>query len=141
MALYADYGQDTEIPANELVYNLARPLELSNPEWIKPGQVTWEWWHNAEVYGVDFKSGYNEDTYKYYIDFASKHGIPYILMDEGWAKTTMNPFEPNPTINIHELIDYGKQRNVRIILWFTWLAVQDNFDTVFKTLHDWALPV
>lgn len=129
---------DEQLIANEMVFKLSRPNEIKNPKWIKPGQVTWEWWHNAYVYGVDFKSGYNQKTYEYYIDFASKNGIPYIIMDEGWAKTTMNPYEPNPTINLHELIAYGKQKNVKIILWFTWLAIEENFD-VFKTLHDWGI--
>ncbi|RYY30383.1 MAG: glycoside hydrolase family 97 protein [Sphingobacteriaceae bacterium] len=130
--------QDTQIPENEMVSKLSTPSKITNTDWIKPGQVTWEWWHDAAVYGVDFKSGYNQETYKYYIDFASKMGIPYILMDEGWAKTTMNPFDPNPTINLHELIAYGKKKNVKIILWFTWLAVENNFN-VFKTLHDWGI--
>ncbi|RYY30458.1 MAG: glycoside hydrolase family 97 protein [Sphingobacteriaceae bacterium] len=129
---------DTQIPENEMVTKLSGPSKIENTTWIKPGQVTWEWWHNAAVYGVDFKSGYNQETYKYYIDFASKQGIPYILMDEGWAKSTMNPFDPNPTINLHELIAYGNKKNVRIILWFTWLAVEKNFN-VFKTLHDWGI--
>lgn len=131
-------NKDTQIPENQMVVKLSSPSRIQNSSWIKPGQVTWEWWHNAELYGVDFKSGYNEDSYKYYIDFASKSGIPYILMDEGWAKTTLNPFEPNPAINLQELIAYGKKKNVRIILWFTWLAVQNNFN-VFKTLHDWGI--
>ncbi|HTN19638.1 MAG TPA: glycoside hydrolase family 97 protein [Pelobium sp.] len=128
---------DGEIAENNMVAKLS---EKPNADfsWVKPGQVTWEWWHNAEVYGVDFKSGYNQNTYKYYIDFASAHGIPYVLMDEGWAKSTMNPFDPNPTINLHELIKYGETKNVKIILWFTWLAVEKNF-SVFKTLHDWGI--
>ncbi|WP_324670731.1 glycoside hydrolase family 97 protein [Hymenobacter sp. GOD-10R] len=130
--------QDAQIAANQMVYKLSTPNQLKDTKWIKPGQVTWEWWHNAYVYGVDFKSGYNQDTYKYYIDFASKFGIPYIIMDEGWAKTTLNPFEPNPTINLQELIAYGKSKNVKIILWFTWLAVQNNFN-VFETLEKWGI--
>lgn len=64
------------------------------------------------------------DSYKYYIDFASKFGIPYIIMDEGWAKSTRDPYTPNPTINLAELIQYGKERNVKIVLWLTWLAVE-----------------
>ncbi len=129
--------KDEKIVENEMVTKLSS-APTDNFSWVKPGQVTWEWWHDARVYGVDFKSGYNQDTYKYYIDFASSHGIPYILMDEGWAKTTMNPFEPNPTINLKELIAYGKTKNVNILLWFTWLAVERNF-SVFKTLHDWGI--
>jgi alpha-glucosidase len=129
---------DTQLAANHMAYNLSTPNQLKDTQWIKPGQVTWEWWHNAYVYGVDFKSGYNQETYKYYIDFASKFGIPYILMDEGWAKTTLNPFESNPTINLQELIAYGKSKNVKIILWFTWLAVENN-PTVFETLEKWGI--
>jgi alpha-glucosidase len=130
--------KDTQLAANQMVYKLSTPNQLQDTKWIKPGQVTWEWWHNAYVYGVEFKSGYNQDTYKYYIDFASKFGIPYIIMDEGWAKTTLNPFEPNPTINLQELIAYGKQKNVKIVLWFTWLAVENNFN-VFETLEKWGI--
>ena len=130
-------NQDEQIIENEMVLKLSSSPK-DNFSWVKPGQVTWEWWHDARVYGVDFKSGYNQDTYKYYIDFASAHGIPYILMDEGWAKTTMNPFEPNPTVNLKELLAYGKTKNVRILLWFTWLAVERNFD-VFKTLSEWGV--
>jgi alpha-glucosidase len=129
---------DAQLAANQMVYKLSTPNQLKDTQWIKPGQVTWEWWHNAYVYGVDFKSGYNQDTYKYYIDFASKSGIPYILMDEGWAKTTLNPFEPNPTINLQELIAYAKTKNVKILLWFTWLAIENN-PTVYETLEKWGI--
>jgi alpha-glucosidase len=127
--------KDSQIIENEMVYNLSTPNKLSNTIWIRPGQVTWEWWHNAYVYGVDFKSGYNQDTYKYYIDFASTHHIPYILMDEGWAKAVEDPFHSNPTINMPELVAYGKARNVRIILWFSWLTVENNFG-IFEKLHE-----
>jgi alpha-glucosidase len=129
---------DTQLAANQLAYKLSTPNRLPDTRWIKPGQVTWEWWHNANVYGVDFKSGYNQQTYKYYIDFAAQAGIPYILLDEGWAKTTLNPFEPNPAINLPELIAYGKSKRVRLLLWFTWLAVEQN-PTVFETLEKWGI--
>lgn len=129
---------DKEIVANEMVYNLSSPCELEDYSWIKPGQVSWEWWHDARLYGVDFRSGYNMDSYKYYIDFASKFGVPYIIMDEGWAKSTRDPFTPNPTIDLQQLIQYGKERNVKIVLWLTWLAVENNFG-LFKTFADWGV--
>ena len=129
---------DRQIFENELVFKLSRPNELGATDWIKPGQVSWEWWHDARLYGVDFKSGYNLDSYKYYIDFASKFGIPYILMDEGWAKSTTDPFTPNPSIDLFELIKYGEQKNVKIVLWLTWLAVENNFK-LFKTFSEWGI--
>jgi alpha-glucosidase len=50
------------------------------------------------IYGVDFKSGINTQTYKYYIDFASKYGIEYIILDEGWYKLG-NLLEVVPEMN------------------------------------------
>lgn len=130
--------EDKELIENEMVYTLSAPCVLEDYSWIKPGQVSWEWWHDARLYGVDFRSGFNMDSYKYYIDFASKFGIPYIIMDEGWAKNTRDPFTPNPTINLTELIKYGKDRNVKIVLWLPWLTVENHFD-LFKTFADWGI--
>lgn len=123
-----------------MTYKLAEKNQLQDVSWIKPGQVSWEWWNDASPYGpdVDFVSGYNLDTYKYYIDFASKFGIPYIIMDEGWAKSTRDPYTPNPKVDLHELIRYGKEKNVGIVLWLTWLTVENNFD-LFKTFNEWGV--
>ena len=83
-------------------------------------------------------SGYNLDTYKYFIDFAAKYGVEYIIMDEGWAMTTEDPYTPNPKIDLHELIRYGKEKNVGIILWLTWLTVEKNME-IFKTFSEWGI--
>lgn len=110
--------KDYEMTDNDLVYLLASP---SDPEidysWVKPGKVAWDWWNSCNIYGVDFESGINNDTYKYYIDFASKNGIGYIIMDEGWSVGFEDLLTITPGINLQELIDYGRQRNVDIILW------------------------
>ena len=131
---------DKQLIENTMTYRLAEKNQLQDVSWIKPGQVSWEWWNDASPYGpdVNFVSGYNLETYKYYIDFASKFGIPYIIMDEGWAKSTRDPYTPNPKVNLHELIRYGKEKNVGIVLWLTWLTVENNFD-LFKTFNEWGV--
>lgn len=131
---------DRQLLENTMTYKLASKSVIGNSSWIKPGQVSWEWWNDASPYGMDvnFEAGYNLDTYKYYIDFASKYGIPYIIMDEGWAKSTYDPYTPNPKVDVHELIRYGKEKNVGIILWLTWLAVENNMD-LFKTFSEWGV--
>lgn len=131
---------DRQLIENTMTYKLAEKNQLQDVSWIKPGQVSWEWWNDASPYGpdVNFVSGYNLATYKYYIDFASKFGIPYIIMDEGWAKSTRDPYTPNPEVNLHELIRYGKEKNVGIVLWLTWLTVENNFD-LFKTFNEWGV--
>lgn len=130
--------KDGQLIENTMTFKLAPPNKIEDPSWIKPGQVSWEWWNGASPYGVDFVSGYNEETYKYFIDFASEFGIPYIMMDEGWAKSTKDPYTPNPNIDLFELIQYGKERDVEIVLWLTWLTVENNFD-LFETFHDWGI--
>lgn len=131
---------DGQLIENTMTYKLADKNQLQDVSWIKPGQVSWEWWNDASPYGpdVNFVAGYNLETYKYYIDFASKFGIPYIIMDEGWAKSTRDPYTPNPKVNLHELIRYGKEKNVGIVLWLTWLTVENNFD-LFKTFNEWGV--
>lgn len=131
---------DRQLPENTMTLRLAPKNQLQNTAWIKPGQASWEWWNDASPYGpdVNFVAGYNLDTYKYYIDFASKYGIPYIIMDEGWAMSTQDPYTPNPKVDLHEIIRYGKEKNVGVILWLTWLVVENNFD-VFKTVKDWGV--
>lgn len=133
-------SDDKDILRNEMVYNLSAPCELDDCSWIKPGQVSWEWWNGATPYGpdVNFVSGFNMDTYKYFIDFAAKYHIPYILMDEGWALSTRDPYTPNPKVNVHEIIRYGKEKGVGVLLWLTWLTVENHFD-VFKTFSDWGV--
>ena len=68
------------------MYLLEEPSKLQDTSWIKPGKVAWDWWNANNVYGVDFKSGVNTATYKYYIDFAADNGLDYIMLDEGWYK-------------------------------------------------------
>ena len=118
--------QDKDIIEQEMVYNLSDPSEIGDASWVRTGKVAWDWWNHWQVWGVDFRAGINFETYKYYIDFASKYGIEYIIMDEGWARNTRDPFNSNPDINLPELIKYGKSKNVDIVLWLTWLTTENN---------------
>src|SRR5438034_345844 len=69
--------KDGDLITNQLVYLLAKPSQVQDTSWIKPGKVAWDWYNANNIYGVNFKSGINTQTYKYYIDFASKYGIEY----------------------------------------------------------------
>ncbi|ATP58859.1 alpha-glucosidase [Pedobacter ginsengisoli] len=133
-------SDDKQLLENTMTLKLASPSVIKDPTWVKPGQASWEWWNDAAPYGpdVNFVSGYNLATYKYYIDFAAKFGIPYIIMDEGWAKSTTDPYTPNPDVDVHELIRYGKEKNVGVVLWLTWLTVHKNME-LFKTFEEWGV--
>ena len=130
---------DKKILESELVYKLSRSLQLKNTDWIKPGLVAWDWYNANNIYGVDFKSGDNTDTYKYYIDFASKYGIDYIILDEGWSKSTTNILEANPEIDVPSLVNYGKEKNVGIILWSLWKPIDQNLEKALQLYKSWGI--
>ena len=125
-----------------LPVQLARRPALKDVSWIKPGQFSWEWWNGAAPFGpdVDFRFGCNYETYCYFADFAAKFGIDYILLDEGWAKSTRDPFHGNDNLRLPDLIKYCNAKGVKIALWLPWLTVEQNLDTLFKTYAEWGIP-
>ena len=148
-------GTATEIAMNNMSYLLGEPSRVDDVSWIKPGKVAWDWWNNWNIGGVDFVAGINNDTYKHYIDFASRYGIEYVILDEGWAVSLNSEFrksnsedlrDSNSTFNIHNspllnvvpeidlpmLVNYAKERNVGIILWAGYYAFDRDMEHVCK---------
>ena len=123
-----------------ITLQLSRKPVLTDTSWIKPGQVSWEWWNGAAPFGpdVDFVSGCNYETYAYFADFAAKYGVEYILLDEGWAKDTRDPYTANDDMRLKDLIQYCKSKGVGVILWLPWLTVEKNWD-LFKTYAEWGV--
>ena len=131
--------KDSDLIENTIVYKLAKPSDKGiDFGWIKPGKVAWDWWNFNNIYGVDFRAGVNNDTYKYFIDFASKYGIEYIILDEGWYKLG-NLLEQNPGIDVEELVAYGKEKNVEIILWVIWKTLDDQFNEAMEQFTKWEI--
>lgn len=125
--------EDKDLAASNLSYVLAEPSKIENTSWIKPGKVAWEWWNAWNIEGVDFKSGINNDTYKFYIDFASKNGIEYVILDEGWAvNLKADLMQVVPEINLEELVNYATERNVGIILWAGYHAFERDMENVCR---------
>ena len=111
---------DAEIMNSDVAQLLAPECRIADTSWIKPGKVAWDWWNNTNITGVDFKSGMNTPTYKYYIDFAAKNNLEYIIIDEGWSGGESLTDGLNPDIDLEKLIAYGQRRGVGIILWSSW---------------------
>lgn len=128
-------NEDKELLNNDIVQKLSEPSKIQDAGWLKPGKVAWDWWNDWNLSRVDFKAGINNPTYKYYIDFASANRIEYIVLDEGWSDNwDLNKLKPE--INLAELIAYGKQKNVGIILWSTWYALSRDIDGLCKKYSD-----
>lgn len=125
---------DSQLAVNDMVWKLSPKQDVGTDYgWVKPGKVAWDWWNDWNLYGVDFKAGINNETYKYYIDFASTHGIAYVILDEGWAVNLQaDLFQVIPEIDIQELVDYGKERGVGIILWAGYWAFNRDMEKVCR---------
>src|SRR5574344_483229 len=132
--------QDTEMPENNLVYTLASPNRIGDCSWIKTGKVSWDWWNNWNLKGVPFKAGINMDTYKYYIDFAAKSHLQYIILDEGWYDSKSGDMlHPIPEINLPELIAYGKQHGIGIVLWTVFNVLDEHLDTICRKYSEMGI--
>jgi alpha-glucosidase len=128
---------DADLLLSELVYKLGKPQAIEDVSWIKPGKVSWDWYNANNIYGVDFRAGINTDTYKYYIDFASKYNLEYVIFDEGWY-VGKDVLQINPDMNMEELFAYAKSKNVGIILWVGWKAFDDKFDEAMQQFEKWG---
>jgi alpha-glucosidase len=124
-------GNDTELLNNDMVQKLSAPSRITDISWIKPGKVAWDWWNDWNISHVDFRAGINTETYKYYIDFASANKLEYIILDEGWSND-LDLMDVNSKLNLQEIIDYGKQKNVGVILWAGWYATSQKLDEAFS---------
>jgi alpha-glucosidase len=135
--VFAIAEKDGDIVENDIIYRLGSPLRLKETSWIKPGKVAWDWWNANNIYGVEFKSGINTETYKYYIDFASRYGLDYVIFDEGWS----NPgdlSQINPDMKMDELFAHAKQMHVGIILWVTSKALDERMTESLDQFEKWG---
>ena len=126
-------NEDKDLASSNLSYLLAEPSRLEDISWIKPGKIAWDWWNDWNLDGVDFKTGVNNPTYKAYIDFASKNGIEYVILDEGWAVNKQaDLMQVVPEIDLVELVAYGKSKNVGIVLWAGYHAFNRDMENVCR---------
>lgn len=116
-----------EFANNDMVYLLASPSRIEDESWIKPGKVAWDWWIECDLWGVDFQSGVNYNTYKAYIDFAHKSGLEYILIDVGFSEIN-DVMAVNPDLKLPELLAYAKEKEIGVIVWCGWLAIRNQME-------------
>jgi alpha-glucosidase len=135
---------------SNMVVNLNPPCAIPDTSWVKPGKTSWDWWSDQVVKNVPFKAGMNLETMKYYVDFSARNGLPYMLVDAGWAASPEGPAygagrknadltKYKPEINIEELVAYAKSKNVRIWLWAYWTDVDAEMADAFAQFEKWGV--
>ena len=136
--IFAVADDEKDLIANNMVYLLASPCALPDVSWIKPGVVMFDWWAKHNIYGVDFKSGINTETAKYFIDFCAEHGFRYFLFDDGWCPGD-NILKPVPGLNMEEVTAYARSKGVDIMLWVIWRTLERQWDEAFSLFEKWGI--
>jgi alpha-glucosidase len=123
---------------SEIIRNLNDPCEIADPSWIKPGMSAWDHWWSGEV-------KMEMPVIKRYIDLAAEMGWPYMLVDWQWYGEFNTP-EADITkwtiqINMPEIIEYAKSKDVRIMVWLYSSDVNRNsaYKQAFPLYHQWGI--
>lgn len=136
--IFAVADNERALIGNNMVWLLASPCALKDISWINPGVVMFDWWGKHNIYGVDFKSGVNTETAKYFIDFCAENGFRYFLFDDGWSSRD-NLLQVVPGLNMEEVTSYAKSRGVDIMLWMVWHTLEKQWDEAFSQFEQWGI--
>ena len=123
---------------SELIAGLNPPCALDDTSWIKPGISAWDHWWSGEV-------KMEMDVIKEYIDFASAQGWPYMLIDWTWYGPYNAPdadiTQAAPQLNMPEILEYARSKNVRCWLWLysTDVNRNDAYKQAFAEYEKWGV--
>lgn len=130
---------DIELPVNDILYSLSdSPAPENDFSWVKPGKGTDEWITGINLFNVPFVAGINTITYKYYIDFAKRFGFDQIMLDAGWSDYK-DLFKINPAINMDELVQYAKQKGIKLMLWTLCSTLDKQLDSALTQFNKWGV--
>lgn len=124
-------NKDGDLLTNDLVYRLASPAQTRDWSWVQPGIATDEWIVGINLHSVDFKAGINTETYKYYIDFAKRFGMQYVMLDAGWSDYN-DLFKITPGLDLEELAAYAKYKNIGLMLWTLSMTLERQLDPALE---------
>jgi len=159
--------QPGDLLTSNVLENLNPPPAFADTSWVKPGLAMWDW----RAWGGQGKDGfvYNLDmaSWRRMIDFASRHGIEYLVLDANWYghefNAKSNPvksrdyivYQPDPSkpkmadrpapadwkdpIDVPALIAYGKERQVGVFLYINDVARNNyDFEETLATYQKWG---
>jgi len=137
--LYSEiYDEDTDLIKNQLVYLLSSPCRLDDVSWIKPGWVILDWWARRNIFGVDFKSGINTETARYFIDFCANYNIQYFLLDDGWVDNG-NLLAVNKDLDMPAVLDYARSKGVSVMVWLMWSTLDQQMTEALDLYQQWGV--
>jgi alpha-glucosidase len=138
---------------SDIIQNLNEPCEIKDTSWISPGKSAWDrWWCGDYLPDATFKIGMNNETMKYFIDFAAEMGWPYQLVDWLWYGEPFDPLlgsrymnpkadltKSIPEVDVPALVKYAAAKGVKLLLWLEWKAVDQQMDRAFPLYEKWGV--
>lgn len=137
---------------SNIITNLAEPQKINNTNWIKPGKTTFPWWNGNVVPDTINAPGNNFVTNQYYIDFCARNNIQYHSVVEyglhEWYTNDGAGFVPGPNVDVtkpvpgldmQQVCDYAKSKNVDIRVWVYWTALYKNLDRNLAQFEKWGI--
>ncbi len=123
------------------------PAAAGDWSWVKPGKAAWDWWSGP--YFPDQKPGpMTMAGIKRLIDFAGQSGLPYMLIDEGWALNSgfagsapadTDILKTQPGLDMPELVRYAKMHNVDLLLWLQWSQLDARMSEAMDQYARWGI--
>jgi len=112
-----------------LSLKLAAPPANNDLGWIRPGKL--------------IRAQLNTQSGLDCIDFAVKHHFQHILFDAGWYgpefRTSSDPTQVIPAIDLPKVIAYAKEKNVGVILYVNYVGLKNNLDTLLPLYKKWGV--
>jgi alpha-glucosidase len=130
--------RDETLPETDIVWRLGGELEVADPSWIRTGKNQSEWLYDNVLYGVDFTTGYNTETYRHYLRFAERFGLAFLFFDAGWSRVE-DPFALTPTLDLPQLIREAKALGKGVNLWVSSLALGRDMERILDRLAEWGV--
>jgi alpha-glucosidase len=126
------------------ITNLNEACTFKETSWIKPGKSAWDWWNYQTVpENAGFDPGMNNETMKYFIDFAAEFNLEYMLVDAKWYGDHKDPKEDITTsiseIDVPELVKYARERDVQLHLWVNWECLDRQMDEAMALYEKWGV--
>jgi len=116
---------------NYLMLNLNPPLALKDVSWIKPGKAM----RDGTLTTTNSKA---------IIDFAGKAGLQYVHLDWKWYGSE-DPVTGDattvrvPNLDVPEIIRYGREKNVGLIMYVDRRQIKKQRDVLFPLYEKWGL--
>jgi alpha-glucosidase len=131
--------RDVDLVSHDMVTRLAAPPPPgADFSWVKPGKVVWDYWADWNLEGVDFVAGRNTRTFEHHVDFAAKHGFPYVNVDWQWTDPH-DLFAQNPEIDVPGIVRYARERKVGVFVWCLAQTLERQLGPFMDRARDWGV--